>query len=890
MANVAAQPLPAGIQKIQSVEGIEEYRLSNGLQLLLIADDAKPTTTVNMTYRVGSRHENYGETGMAHLLEHLLFKGSPKNPQVWSEFTQRGLAANGSTWFDRTNYYASFSANPDNLRWYLSWQADAMVNSFIAKRDLDTEMTVVRNEMEMGENSPERMLFEKTLATMYQWHNYGKSTIGARTDVENVSIARLQAFYREHYQPDNATLIVAGKFNPHQVLQWVALDFGKIKKPARNRHPQYTLDPIQDGERSITLRRQGGVPLVSAAYHVPAAASPDYPAIELINLIMGDTPSGRLHKRLIETQLAANIYAFSQGLFDPGFTLFGAQLAPDQDSTKAALALHAALESAAEQPFTEEEFQRAKVKWLNAWSQAFTNPQTVGVALSESVAQGDWRLFFLNRDRVRNLTLSDVQRVAQQRLLPSNRTSSLYLPTDKPARAPALTQAKVSDEIKTFQPQKAAPGAPAFDATAANIDERTQRFEVGALKAAVLPKGTRGQAVHATLVLHFGDEKTLLNQNDVPELLAAMLEKGSASLTRQQVQDRLDALQTELSFKSSPGRLTVNLVSRKQHLPEALTLVAELLKNPILSPEVFEEIKRQALSNLEQQRKEPEALAGNTLDRLGNPYSRGDPRHARSFDEQVQDLKVATLAQVRAFHQRFYSATHAQFSAVGDFDLQTVQTALQASFANWQTGEKYARIPEPIYPMPAQRLVIQTPDKQNAVMLAHLSIALSDTDPDYPALTMANHLLGAGGSSRLWKRIRETQGLSYDVRSSIQWNTQEPHSQWQASAIFAPQNLNQVETALHQELAKALKEGFTEQELAQGKKSLLAYRQLSRAQDANLSAMLVHNTHLKRTFAVSARVDQALSKLSLAQVNAALKRHVQPQSLVTVFAGDFKAQ
>ena len=208
-----AQTLPPGITQVRSVEGIDEYRLANGLQVLLVPDDSKPSTTVNLTYRVGSRQENTGETGMAHLLEHMLFKGSPKHPQVWAEFTKRGLAANGSTSFDRTNYFASFTANEDNLRWYLGWQADAMVNSLIARSDLDTEMTVVRNEMEMGENSPQRILYQRTLALMYDWHNYGKDVIGARSDVENVDIGRLQAFYRLYYQPDNATLIVAGSFD-----------------------------------------------------------------------------------------------------------------------------------------------------------------------------------------------------------------------------------------------------------------------------------------------------------------------------------------------------------------------------------------------------------------------------------------------------------------------------------------------------------------------------------------------------------------------------------------------------------------------------------------------------------------------------------------------------
>ncbi len=193
-APMLAGALPAGVTRGADVEGLTEYRLANGLQLLLAPDMSKPTTTVNMTYRVGSRHESYGETGMAHLLEHLLFKGTPTHKALWSEFTKRGLAANGTTWYDRTNYFASFSANPETLRWYLGWQADAMVNSLIAREDLDTEMTVVRNEMESGENNPGRILLQQTMAAMFQWHNYGKSTIGARSDVENVDIPRPQAF------------------------------------------------------------------------------------------------------------------------------------------------------------------------------------------------------------------------------------------------------------------------------------------------------------------------------------------------------------------------------------------------------------------------------------------------------------------------------------------------------------------------------------------------------------------------------------------------------------------------------------------------------------------------------------------------------------------------
>ena len=888
-ASSVAQRLPGGISAVRSVEGIDEYRLPNGLQLLLIPDDSKPTTTVNMTVRVGSRHENYGETGMAHLLEHMLFKGSPKHQKPWAEFQKRGLAANGSTWFDRTNYTASFSANDDNLKWYVGWLSDALVNSFVARGDLDTEMTVVRNEMESGENRPDSILMQRTLAVMYDWHHYGHDTIGARADVENVDIPRLQSFYRQYYQSDNVTLIVAGKFSTSKVLDWVAGSFGALKRPTRKLPVQYTLDPTQDGERSVTLRRVGGAPLLFAAYHIPPGPHPDFAAAEVLALVFGDTPSGRLHKRLTEKQLAANTFAFAQALAEPSFLLLGAQLAPGQDVERARADLLDAVESVAREPITAGEVERAKVKWRKAWSLNFTNPESVGIALSEAIAQGDWRLFFLTRDRVRDVSLADVQRVAVQHLLPANRTLGVYLPTDKPERAPAPARVDLEALLKDFKPEAAAARVEVFDATPANLEARTQRFTTGGVKAALLPKGTRGGAVRATLTLHFGDVTSLAQQGEVPGAVAALLDKGTQTLNRQQVQDRLDQLETEIGVSGGAGSVTVTLASRREHLPAAIALVADLLRNPVFPPEALEELKRQTLTDIEQQRKEPESVADNTLARLGNPYPRGDVRYARSFDEIVEDVGALSVDKLRAFHRRFYGAAKAEFGAAGDMDAAEVRRALEAGFGDWNnSGAPFTRVPQPLVPVSPERLLLATPDKQNATMLVYQGLPLSDNDADYPALMLANYLLGNGGSSRLWKRIRETEGLSYDVRSSISWGNLERHSEWQASAIFAPQNRAKVEAAFREEVARALKDGFTAKELDEGQRGLLSFRRLSRAQDGTVAAGLANNLYLERTFEVSARVDAALAKLTLAQVNAALRQHLRPESFVLIFAGDFK--
>ncbi len=888
-APATAQPLPAGMSKVTSVEGIDEYRLANGLQVLLIQDDSKPTTTVNITYRVGSKHENYGETGMAHLLEHLLFKGTPGTPGVWAEFTKRGLRANGTTWLDRTNYFASLSYNEENLRWYLSWQADAMVNSFIARKDLDTEMTVVRNEMERGENNASRILFERVMATAYQWHNYGKSTIGARADVEGVNIERLQSFYRTYYRPDNATLIVSGKFEPTKVRAWIAQYFGPLKKPATPLPSLYTLDPAQDGEKSVTVRRVGGSPMLYALYHTPAGASPDYAAISLLNLVLGDTPSGRLHTRIVEKQLAAAAFSFSQGLQDPGFTLMGLQLAPGQDVDKARDAMLATIESVASEPVTQEELDRARLKYLKGWELAFTNPEQVGVALSESIAQGDWRLFFLNRDKVRQITLADVNRVAAGYLLRDNRTLGLYVPTEKPVRAPAPARVDVAAQVTGYKGDAVAAQAEAFDATPANIDKRTRTSALAnGAKLSLLPKGARGQVVSGTVMLRLGDENSLFGLEDVANATGALLNKGTATMTRQQIQDKLDQLKAQVNFFGNALSAGAHIKTTRDNLPAVVALVGEVLRTASFPPEALEEYKRQVLAAIDEQRKDPEAIVENELQRYGNPYKKGDVRYAASFDETVEATKALTVDQLRAFHRKFYGAQSAQLALVGDFDDAKASQALTAALGGWRSEAGVTRVPNPLVPVAPKRLVFKTPDKQNAFMQVEQAVALSENDADYVPLMVANFMLGQGGNSRLWVRIREKGGLSYDVRSFINWNSFEANSPWKATAIFAPQNRDKVETAFKEEVARALKDGFDAKELAEAKQSLLNFRRLSRAQDNVLAGTLAQNLYLNRTFELAQKVDDQIAALTVEQVNAALRKHIKPEQFVYGFGGDFK--
>ena len=460
----APAKLPAGVKKLNTVEGISEYQLSNGLRFILFPDAAKATATVNVTYLVGSRHENYGETGMAHLLEHLIFKGSRNFPDPAREFKARGFQINGTTWLDRTNYYLTFPASDDNIRWALAWSADAMVNSFIARKDLDTEMTVVRNEFEMGENDPASVMLKRMQSLLFDWHNYGNSTIGARSDIENVRIENLQAFYRTFYQPDNAVLTVAGKFDEQRTIERIVATLGKLPKPSRVLPEHWTVEPTADGERQFVVRRKGEIPLVTLAYRTPSSLHTDSDGVGMAAEILGDTPNGRLYKELVQPGLAAQVFAYTIDGREPGFVIFGATVNKDQSIERVRDRMIEVVEnSLAQAGATPSELGRAVEQARTAHERALADPEAFAVLLSEYIALGDWRLFFHARDQLDQITLAQVDAAATKYFVRDNRVVGTFIPDEAPRRAVVPQAPTAAQVLASYTPQEKGDAGEAFE-------------------------------------------------------------------------------------------------------------------------------------------------------------------------------------------------------------------------------------------------------------------------------------------------------------------------------------------------------------------------------------------------------------------------------------------
>jgi zinc protease len=887
-STTAMAPLPKGIERVTSVEGITEYRLANGLSVLMFPDQTKQTVTVNITYKVGSATENYGETGMAHLLEHMVFKGTPRHTNVPAELTSHGARPNGTTSSERTNYFETFAATDENLNWALDLESDRMVNSFIAKKDLDSEMTVVRNEFELGENNPFRVLLQRTMAASYIWHNYGKSTIGARSDIENVPIERLQAFYKNYYQPDNAVLLIAGKFDEQKTLALVDKYFSPIPRPTRTLQKIYTVEPTQDGERSVTLRRVGDTQLVQAVYHIPSGSHPDFAAIDIVTQVLGDTPSGRLHKALVESKKASSIFGFDFQWREPTLVLFGAEVRQGDSLDVASDTLVQTIEAIGTNPPTKDEVDRARSQILKEIELTMNNSDRVGLTLSEFIGVGDWRLFFLHRDRVRKITLEEVAQVAAKYFKPSNRTIGLFIPTPKPERAEIPATPDLNAALKDYKGDQAVAEGEAFDPAPMNIETRTMRSDAGGMKLALLPKKTRGGKVVAQMTLRYGDEKSLMNRSTAGDLAGEMLMRGTTKHTRQQIQDEFDRLKARVFVFGSATQAGVSVETSRENLPSVLRLVAEILREPLFPANEFDLLKQENLAAIEQQKSEPTQIGFTAFARHINQYPKGDVRYVSTTEEDIAEINAATLEQVKQFYHDFYGASNSQLTVIGDFDDKEVAKLALDLFGNWKSPKPFARVPSVYKDVAPVNQVFQAPDKANAFFLAGFNLKIRDDNPDYPALLLGNYMLGGGFlSSRLAARIRGKDGLSYGVGSGINISALDEFGSFAANAIYAPQNVDKLEAAFKEEIARMLKDGFTSEEVEAAKSGYLQSRQVSRSQDNELASRLNGYLFTGRTLKWDADLDTMLRALTPDEIIAAMRRHIDPSKLTIVKAGDF---
>ncbi|XHP74085.1 hypothetical protein KCTC52924_01832 [Arenibacter antarcticus] len=881
------------MKKVATVEGITEYQMENGLKVLLFPDNSAQTITVNITYLVGSRHEGYGEKGMAHLLEHMVFKGTPNHPDIPKELSAHGARPNGTTWYDRTNYFETFNATEENLDWALDLEADRMVNSYIAKKDLESEFSVVRNEFESGENNPSRVLMQKVINAAYLWHNYGNSTIGNRSDIERVPIENLKAFYKKFYRPDNAILMVTGKFDESKTLALINKKFGEIEKPVSPLRDSYTVEPAQDGEKTVQLNRVGELQIVSTMYHTPAGSHEDYAAVSLIENALTDEPSGRLYKALIETNKASSVWSFSPFTKEPGFLYINVDVPSDKNADEAEKVLKETLDAIKTTPLTQEELERAKANLLKQTDQIFRNSSYLGTYMSEFIGAGDWRLAFIQRDRIENTSLEKINEIAKKYLITTNRTIGRFIPTKEPERVEIEHTQNLDALVAEYKGKEDMGTGEAFDVSYDAIQSRLDMGQLSnGIEYGIIEKGNRGKTVRVSFSTRNGNVKSLSNKGVVPSFTASMLDKGTLSKKRQQIEDELSRLKSSVSFRASNGNVYANVVSTEENLMSTLALMTEMLKTPSFEATELEKLKTETLAYLESNKTEPQYLASKRLSQLNNHYPKGHPLYAMTVTEEEAAIRAISTEDLKAFHKSFYGLGRSIMVGIGDMPSPEVISFMEGEFANYKSKYPYERLKDPYSDSQPINEDILTPDKKNAMTLGNLNIKISQDDEDYAALNIAATILGGGFlNSRIAERLRQKDGVSYGAGAGFQadYNADDQNSSLYLYAIYAPENYSKVQQGFSEELDRFIKDGITEDELKDAVNGWIQEENVSRAKDGELANLINNNIFYGRNMDFQKKLEEKVKNLTVTEVNKAIQTYINPYKEWTVInAGDYK--
>jgi zinc protease len=925
--SLSAQTLPSGVQKKASVGGITEYDYPNGLRVLLYPDAANPKVTINVTYLVGSRHEGYGETGMAHLLEHMDFIETTNGRQIKNEIVAHGANWNGTTSYDRTNYYETVPATDENLQWALGLEADRMVHVKFTKQILDTEMTVVRNEFERGENNPGSILGERVAATAYLWHNYGKSTIGSKEDIEKVPVDRLEAFYHKYYQPDNAVLVITGRLDESKTLAYVADTLGRIPRPTRQLDQTYTVEPPQDGERFVALRRVGEGQEVIIAWHAPSAGHPDAAALQVLSGIMsggggggrggrgggGGAAEGRLTKALVDNKLATSANMRFEQLHDPGLVEVSANLTNDQSLDAAKEAILKTVAGVVGEPPTTEEVDRVKRGLLRNLENSLSDPQSIATgALNNAIAQGDWRLMFLQHDRLQSVTAADVVRVAKLYFKPSNQTVGYYIPDANPDRTVVPETGDLEAVLHNIKSSVIVSHGEVFDPTPANIESRMTRGKLAnGMKVAMLNKKTENNMVSATIELRFGDENSLKGDTAIASFAGSLLNAGTRTKTRQQLSDEMQKLDARITVSGGGGggfggrgggggrggfgggggvsSANANITAPAGNFAAALRLAVEMLKDPAYPQADFDRSLQQRIKTLEALPTEPTQLAAETLNRHLSAWKPGDVMYQATREDQLSQMKDVTLEKVHRFHDQYYGANYGVFAVVGPVDQAAVQKLADELLGSWNTTRPFHEMVAKYRKVDPINRKIETPDKANAQFEAGERMQLSQNDPDYPAMVLAAYMFGGPITSHISDRIRNREGLSYGANAGLTVPNEGDAALLSGTVSLNPANGPKVEFSFVDELKKTWQSGFTAAEVAEAKKAYLDSRLVSRSQDAALLTLIAQHEQDNRTLQWDEQLERKIQALTPAEVNAAFHKHVDPAALTIVKAGDWKA-
>lgn len=889
---------------VKSQQKIEEYKLENGFRVILAQNDKENKVFMNTVYLTGSLNDPQGKGGLAHLLEHLAFKGTQniKGEEFQRRLDQYTLMTNASTDYYSTKYTNVIRPEQNVINEVIHLEAERMDKLVLQEKFVPSEISIVKREREVRMDQPFSVMMDQMWKSAYGNQYLGRLPIGDLNELQSIKMDELNKFYRTWYAPNNAVMVISGKFDKAEVLKQIDQKFSPIaarQVPAQTKVP--VLDSSKMKQRNFLVQK--GSDLAKFNVYLNGKNEKIKPELVLVPYLYSMQPSGHLYQSMVETGLSTAVQSTTWLDQDFNLVFIGAIYAPNHDAKKVESALISGVEK--NQSFNETELNRVKNLIQNQSESVLSNAAALGGRLSDYYVsyQGDWSQYFTDLDNIKKLKLTDVNQTLTQFLVPQHRISGDIQPTPEEQKK-ALKQKQASEPAKTLTPtdiqaeplkdsrvyqQEVAEYVKASKQSLVNTEKKIQRGTLkNGIQYALYPTSTRDDKTYATISIDFGTEKSLFNQGEVLDLMAYLLLRGSDQYSLQDIADKSIEAGGGATANAAGNSITIQIVAKKEKFADYFKFMLEVLKKPKFEQSQFDLIKSQSLSALDRPYTEPETVAALTMTRLLETYQPGDLRYHFEPEFSKQQIKAATVEQVKTLYQNFFVSNHAQIVITGDYQAKAMLKILQKEFGGWKAQLPYQRLSSDYQAYPAQKVHTLSEQREFGNYQSILTFPVGADHPDTPALMVFSYILGDSQlSSRLAQELREKNALVYGFGSGLNLDEWLDSGALTIEANYTAGKSAQVSQGVHKVLNDLLSKGVTEQELEAAKANILKKRVTALEDERNIHRMLTPQLEHHRDLLFREKRDQALAKLTKADVDAVIKKYIKLDQFVEVMADQY---
>ena len=889
---------------LKSEQNIEEYKLDNGLRVILAPNDKENKVFMNTIYLTGALNDPQGKGGMAHLLEHLAFKGTEnvKGEEFQRRLDQYSLMSNASTDYYSTKYTSVIRPEKTAIDEMIYLEAERMDKLVLQEKFVPSEINIVEREREVRLDQPFSVLMDQIWKSAYGNQYLGRLPIGDLKELKSIKMDELNKFYRTWYAPNNAVMVIAGKFDKKQVLDTVEKNFNSI---AARTVPKQVNVPVLDSskiqERAFEVKK--GSDFGKYNIYLNGKNQQIQTALALSPFLFTMQPSGHLYKDVVETGTATQVQSTTWLTQDFNLVFMGAVYAPNHDAQKVGSALMQGIEK--KHSFNEVELNRVKNLIKNSQKSMMISASAVGGMLSDYVvsSNGDWTQYFKDQAEVQNLKVNDVNQIINQFLIAEHRISGDIKPTPEDQKK-ALELQKGAETAKTLDQQdtKAEPlkDPSVYKAEVAQnltmsqqyVEKIDQKIQTGTLKNgmqyALFPTSTRDDKTYASIALNFGTAESLKDQAEVIGFMSYLLLRASEKYSLQDIADKSIDAGGRASASAVDNGISIQISAKNEKFEEFFKFIIDVMNNPKFEQTQFDLIKSQTLSSLNRSYTEPETVASLTIARIVEKYQPGDLRYHFEPELAKQQVTSITNDNVKSLYKQYFTTQNGQISVTGDFNAKSLLKYLNKSLGQSKTTQPYQRLSSEYFEYPAQKVHALAEQRQFGNYQALITLPVGNRHPDAEALLVLSNILGESQlSSRLAMELREKNALVYSFGSNMTLSSFQNTGALGISADYTAGKSAQVSQGVHKVLNDLLKNGVTEQELEAAKANIMKQRVTNLEDERRIHRGLNSQLEQNRSFKSRLERDQAFAQLTKADIDEVIQKYIKVDHLVEVMADQY---